>query len=428
MGDAGFDGMENTDDQNQHTQATYRAIEQAVRDSYGRLLAFLAARSRDVAGAEDALAEALKTALETWPRTGVPDKPEAWLLVTARRKLIDANRHARVRVEAAPHLLAATEEAYEMTEKFMVFPDDRLKLLFVCAHPAIDAAARTPMMLQTVLGLDATRIASAFLVQPSAMGQRLTRAKSKIRAAGLRFELPEAKQLPERLDSVLEAIYAAYGSGWDDVAGADPRRKGLAAEAISLGRLLVQLMPAEPEAKGLLALMLHCEARRNARRMHDGAYVPLLEQDVTRWSRETMDEAERWLSDASQAKRFGRFQFEAAIQSAHAQRARTGKTDWDTIALLYEGLVSLSPTVGARLGHSAAVAEAKGPENGWTLLQAISPAEAADYQPYWALTAHLLTRMHRSSEAAAAYSRAIGLCEDPAMREFLRQRMQRLQS
>jgi RNA polymerase sigma-70 factor (ECF subfamily) len=428
MGNADLDGMEKMSDPNQHTEATHRAIEQAARDSYGRLLAFLAARSRDVAGAEDALAEALKTALETWPRTGVPEKPEAWLLVAARRKLIDAARHARVRMEAAPHLLAATEEAYEMMEKFIVFPDDRLKLLFVCAHPAIDAAARTPMMLQTVLGLDAARIASAFLVQPSAMGQRLTRAKAKIRVSGLRFEVPEASELPERLDSVLEAIYAAYGSAWDDVVGSDPRRKGLADEAISLGRLLVQFMPAEPEAKGLLALMLHCEARRNARRAPDGAYVPLLEQDVTRWSKEAMDEAEHWLSDASRAKRFGRFQFEAAIQSAHAQRARTGQTDWDAIALLYEGLVSLSPTIGARVSHCAAVAEAKGPENGWTLLGAISPDEVADYQPYWALAAHLLTEMRRSTEAAAAYRRAMGLCEDPAMRDFLRGRMERLQS
>jgi RNA polymerase sigma-70 factor (ECF subfamily) len=420
--------MENTGDHDQYTQATHRAIEQAVRDSYARLLAFLAARSRDVAGAEDALAEALKTALETWPRTGVPEKPEAWLLVAARRKQVDAARYARVRMEAAPHVLAATQEAYEMTGKFMVFPDDRLKLLFVCAHPAIDASARTPMMLQTVLGLDAARIASAFLVQPSAMGQRLTRAKAKIRASGLGFELPEAKQLPERLDSVLEAIYAAYGSGWDDVAGADARRKGLGAEAISLGRLLVQLMPDEPEAKGLLALMLHCDARRNARRTSDGQYVPLLEQDVTRWSKETIEEAERCLADAARAKRFGRFQFEAAIQSAHAQRARTGNTDWGAIALLYEGLVSLSPTIGARVGHSAAVAEGKGPEKGWSLLQAIPPSEVANYQPYWALAAHLLTGMRRSSEAAAAFNRAIGLCEDAATREFLTRRMQGLRS
>ncbi len=414
--------MTNPHHENHPIMATHQAIEQAVRDSYGRLLAFLAARSRDVAGAEDALADALTKALETWPRTGVPEKPEAWLLVAARRKQIDDARHTHVQVMAAPHLLAATEEAYQITETGTVFPDDRLKLLFVCAHPAIDASARTPMMLQTVLGLDAARIASAFLVRPSAMGQRLSRAKAKIRASGLSFEVPESQSLPERLDSVLEAIYAAYGSGWDDVAGADPRRKTLSAEAITLGRLLVQLMPQEPESKGLLSLMMHCEARRDARRTRDGAYVPLLEQDVTQWSKEMMDEAEHWLSEASRTKRFGRFQFEAAIQSAHAQRASTGTTDWEAITLLYEGLISLSPTVGARVGHSAAVAEAMGPAAGWRLLQSMSPEEVAEYQPYWALVAHLLTRLQRSSEAAVAYRRAIGLCEDAAMREFLLRR------
>ncbi len=200
---------------------------------------------------------------------------------------------------------------------------ERLKLLFVCAHPAIDAAARTPLMLQTVLGLDAARIASAFLLQPSAMGQRLTRAKRKIRDAGIAFELPESDELPPRLEAVLGAIYAAYGSGWDDVEGADPRRKGLAGEAIHLGRLLWQLMPAEPEMQGLLALMLHCEARRNARRTATGAYVPLSEQDVTSWSRPMIEEADSLLSAAEEIGRIGRFQLEAAIQSVHARRAST---------------------------------------------------------------------------------------------------------
>jgi RNA polymerase sigma-70 factor (ECF subfamily) len=318
-----------------------------------------------------------------------------------------------------PHLIAAAEQAYEMVEAGVVFPDERLKLLFVCAHPAIDAAARTPLMLQTVLGLDAVRIASAFLVRPSAMGQRLSRAKAKIRVAGIRFELPEARELPERLDSVLEAIYAAYGSGWDDVAGADPRRKGLASEAIHLGRLLVQLLPGEPEAKGLLALMLHCEARRDARRTSEGAYVPLSEQDCTRWSKETMDEAESCLGEASLAGRFGRFQFEAAIQSAHARRAQGGRTNWEAIALLYDGLVHLSPTTGALVGRAAAVAEAQNAPAGWALLEAIPVETVQSYQPYWALAAHLLNRMGRSIAAAAAYSKAIGLCEDTAMREFL---------
>jgi RNA polymerase sigma-70 factor (ECF subfamily) len=411
--------------QEPHRAESYQVVERAARDSYGRLLAFLSARSRDVAAAEDALADVFRIALETWPRTGIPEKPEAWLLVAARRKLTDAARHNRVRTEAIPHLLAATEQAYETAEAEAMFPDERLKLLFVCAHPAIEATARTPLMLQTVLGLDAARIASAFLVKPAAMGQRLSRAKAKIRVARVRFELPEAKELPERLEFVLEAIYAAYGSGWDDVAGADPRRKGLAKEAISLGRLAVQLMPGEPEAKGLLALMLHCEARREARRTNDGEYVPLSEQDFTRWAKVAIAEAEGWLAEASRAGRFGRFQFEAAIQSAHAARSR-GATDWESIALLYEGLVQLSPTIGALVGRAAAVAEARGAPAGWALLEAIPEEFVQSYQPYWALAAHLLSLMGRRTEAASAYRRAIGLCEDTSMREFLAARVQKL--
>ncbi len=396
-----------------------RAVERAARDSYGRLVAFLAARSRDVAAAEDALGDAFKIALETWPRSGVPEKPEAWLLVAARRRLIDNARHARVQAEAAPTLLAAADEAQHRADLDVVFPDERLKLLFICAHPAIDAGARTPLMLQTVLGLDAARIASAFLVRPSAMGQRLSRAKAKIRDAAIRFELPEAHQLQPRLAAVLEAIYAAYGSGWEDVAGADRRRKGLAREALDLGRLLSRLMPSEPEVQGLLALMLHCEARRDARRTAAGEYVPLSEQDVARWSKDLIEEAERNLSAAEKAGRIGRFQLEAAIQSVHARRAWTGRTDWEAIALLYEGLVRLAPIIGALVGRAAAMAEARGPATGWGLLEAIPPEAVATYQPYWALAAHLLKRMQRFEEAEDAYSRAIGLCEDPAMREFL---------
>ena len=401
------------------TTEAHRAVEQAARNSYGRLLAFLSARSRDLTAAEDALAEAFRAALETWPRTGVPEKPEAWLLVTARRRLIDQFRHARVETEAMPSLLAAAEEAQRLGNLDTAFPDERLKLLFICAHPAIDAAARTPLMLQTVLGLDAARIASAFLVKPTAMGQRLTRAKAKIRDAGIRFELPEAKELPQRLDAVLEAIYAAYGSGWEDVAGSDPRRKGLAVEALELGRLLSLLMPAEPEVQGLLALMLHCEARRQARRTASGEYVPLSEQDVASWSTAMIEEAEQLLKAAAQAGNLGRFQLEAAIQSVHAQRARTGRVDWEAIALMYEGLVRLAPTVGALVGRAAAVAEAYGATASWFQLREIPSEAVKDYQPYWALAAHLLKRMQRLDEAAEAYSCAIGLCEDPATREFL---------
>jgi RNA polymerase sigma-70 factor (ECF subfamily) len=303
-----------------------------------------------------------------------------------------------------------------------VFPDERLKLLFICAHPAIDAAARAPLMLQTVLGLDALRIASAFLVAPATMGQRLVRAKAKIRDAGIAFTIPESEDLAPRLDAVLDAIYAAYGSGWEDVTGSDPRRRGLAEEAIWLARLVVGLLPEEPEARGLLALMLHCEARRPARRGHDGGFVPLSEQDVRRWSQPLIDEAEEQLAQASHAERLGRFQLEAAIQSVHAQRGVTGKTDWQAVAMLYAGLVRLTPAIGASIGHAAAMAEACGAESGLALLLEAPIGSVEAYQPYWALRAHLYRRLGRRDAAAECYGRAIGLTEDPAVRAWLTQR------
>jgi len=402
-----------------HDIDPHQAAELAARVSYGRLVAYLAARWRDVARAEDALGDALLAALETWPRTGVPDKPEAWLLTVARRHLMDAARHTKVEAAAAADLGVMVRETEREASSEAVFPDRRLGLLFACAHPAIDEAARTPLMLQTVLGLDAARIASAFLVTPATMSQRLVRVKAKIRDAGIRFEIPEPRDLPSRLDAVLQAVYAAYGSGWEDVAGADPRRRGLAEEAIWLGRLVVRLLPDEPEAHGLLALMLHCEARRGARRDAAGGYVPLTRQDVTLWSRSMIGEAEELLATASRARKLGRFQLEAAIQSAHAQRAESGRTDWEAIALLYEGLLGLASTIGARVGHAAALAEARGSAAGLAVLETISSEAVSAYQPYWALSGHLLKSLGRGEQAKQAYARAIGLSEDPAVREFL---------
>ena len=393
------------------------AAELAARVSYGRLLAYLAARWRDVARAEDALGDALLAALETWPRTGVPDKPEAWLLTAARRRLVDGARHTSVAAAAEADLQVMLDERAGASHA--AFPDERLALLFVCAHPAIDETARTPLMLQTVLGLDAVRIASAFLVAPATMSQRLVRVKAKIREAGIRFEIPTPGELAARLDAVLEAIYAAYGSGWEDVAGADPRRRGLAEEAIWLGRLVTRLLPDAPEARGLLALMLHCEARRPARRDAAGAYVPLTEQDVTRWSLPLIAEAETLLSAAARANAPGRFQLEAAIQSAHAQRALNGKTDWEAIALLYAGLLRCAPTIGARVAYAAALAEARGADAGLAALDTIPADAVVAYQPYWALGGHLLKVLGRNAQAREAYDRAIGLSEDAAVREFL---------
>jgi RNA polymerase sigma-70 factor (ECF subfamily) len=403
-------------------EATQRTIERVARESYGRLVAYLSAHTRDVAAAEDALSEALLTALQVWPRDGLPQNPEAWLLTAARHSIIDLIRHQRVVSESEPTLLLLKGDSTEMNLG-TDFPDERLKLLFVCAHPAIDPATHTPLMLQTVLGLDAARIAGAFLVSPKTMGQRLVRAKTKIRDAGIQFEIPDKRELPRRLEAVLEAIYAAFGIGWDDMAGIDQRGRDLTEEAIWLARVLLDLMPEEPEVRGLLALMLYCEARRAARRGPDREYIPLSEQDPKQWSFALIDEAEQHLAEAFKFGRPGRFQLEAAIQSVHAERARSGRIDWLAISAFYQQLIRISPTVGTRTGYAAAVAEAIGPEAGLAVLNAIeSDAAVSSYQPYWAVRAHLLQQLRKSPEALHAYDRAIGLAEDPAVREFLLKR------
>jgi RNA polymerase sigma-70 factor (ECF subfamily) len=396
-------------------------MERVARESYGRLVAYLSSHTRDVASAEDALSNALVAALTTWPRDGVPQNPEAWLLTTARHSLIDLVRHQQVAVASEPTLLLLREESKDVSFS-TAFTDERLKLLFVCAHPAIDPAMHTPLMLQTVLGLDAARIAHAFLVSPKSMGQRLVRAKTKIRDGGIQFEVPQERELPQRLDAVLEAIYAAFGIGWDDMAGVDQRGRDLAEEAIWLSRVLLQLMPNEAEVRGLLALMLHCEARRPARRGPDGRYVALSEQDPHQWSFPLIEEAERHLAEASRHGRAGRFQLEGAIQSVHAERARSGRIEWVAIVLFYEQLVRISPTLGTRTGYAAAVGEANGPESGLAVLDGIDPDEVFAYQPYWAVRAHLLQQLGKTSEAVDAFDRAIGLAEDPAVRQFLLRR------
>ena len=404
----------------------HRVVDVVARESYGRLIAYLAARTGDVAAAEDALGDAFIAALRTWPRDGVPIKQEAWLLTAARRRLIDRARHDRMRIDAEPSLRQLVREAEAMSEH--EFPDERLKLLFVCAHPSIDRSMHTPLMLQVVLGLDAATIASAFLASPAAMGQRLSRAKARIREAQIAFEIPDRNELEPRLDAVLDAIYAAYGSSWDDVAGSDPRRRGLAQEAVWLARTVLQLLPEEPEARGLLALMLYCEARRPARRTAGGDYVPISEQDTARWERGMIEEAERELTRASAQRRAGRFQLEAALQSAHVDGARRRLIDWRGIAVLYEGLVRASPTAGALVGRAAALGEADSAAQGLAALDAIDPQIARNYQPYWAVRAHLLNRGGHVPQALEAFDRAIGLTEDSATRQFLLRRRAELVS
>jgi len=397
---------------------THRTIERVARESYGRLVAYLSVQTHDLASAEDALSNALVSALTHWPKDGVPQNPEGWLLTSARHSFVDLVRHQRVAEASESTLLLLREEPREET----LFQDERLKLLFVCAHPAIDPTMHTPLMLQSVLGLDAARIGQACLIAPKTMGQRLFRAKTKIRSGGIPFEIPQEPDLPERLDAVLEGIYAAFGIGWDDMAGTDQRGRDLAEEAIWLARVLLQLMPGEAEVQGLLALMLHCEARRPARRRADGRYIPLSEQDPKQWSFPLIEEAEHHLTKAFKRARSGRFQLEAAIQSVHAERARSGRTDWMAILLFYEQLLRVSPALGTQIGYAAAVAEANGPETGLAVLDAMDLEAVSHYQPYWAVRAHLLQRIGHAREAADAYDRAIGLAEDRAVKEFLLQR------
>jgi RNA polymerase sigma-70 factor (ECF subfamily) len=402
--------------------------EQVARRSYGKLVAFLAARTRDVAGAEDALSDAFAAALSDWPASGVPRSPEAWLLAVARRKLIDAGRRQRTGADATPYLqmMAEEMEAAAVADDTPI-PDDRLALMFACAHPAIDAGTRAPLILQTILGFDAATVASAFLIAPASMSQRLVRAKHKIREAGIPFRVPERGELPARLATVLDAIYAAFAEGWSDPAGADTRHRNLAKEAIWLGRLLASLLPEEPEALGLLALMLHAEARRDARRNAAGEYVPLGDQDPARWDASMIDEAEGLLLHASRVGAVGRFQLEAAVQSAHVVRRRTGQADWAAVEQLYDALLDLTGSPVVAINRAIAVAETHGPAAALALLDALADdRQLAEYQPYWAARAGLLVGVGEGDAADAAYQRAIGLESDPAVRRFLQQRRERL--
>lgn len=396
--------------------------ESTARRSYGKLVAFLSARTRDVTAAEDALADAFASALAHWPCSGIPDSPEAWLLATARRKAIDDARKRKTRINADPHLRLMAEEAGEAIEEGGI-PDERLRLMFACAHKAIDPAVRAPLILQTILGFDAARIASAFLVSPSTMGQRLVRAKARIRETGIPFRIPDRPELPERLDAVLAAIYAAFAEGWADPAGTEARRRELAGEAIWLGRLVASLMPQEPEALGLVSLMLFAEARRTARRDADGGYVPLAEQDVAKWNQDLIGEAEELLLKASVMRRPGRYQVEAAIQSAHVVRRSTGQADWAAIVGLYGILASVVASPVVAVNRAVALAQAGDADDALAALDELTgDPRLADYQPYWAARAEILVRVGKKAEAVAAFDRAIGLEPDPAVRDFLQRR------
>jgi RNA polymerase sigma-70 factor (ECF subfamily) len=399
------------------------AAEAVARRSYGRLVASLAARTRDVSAAEDALSDAFAAALVDWPARGIPAVPEAWLLTVARRRWIDATRRRRTGEEAVGHLELMAEEIEAAAADENGLPDERLSLMFACAHPAIDRAVRAPLILQTILGFDAAAIGSAFLVSPATMSQRLVRAKRKIREAGIAFRVPEREELAERLEAVLEAIYASFAEGWSDPTGTETRRRNLAEEGIWLGRLVAALLPDEPEALGLLALMLYAQARRDARRDARGEYVPLADQDPAAWDVKSIEEAEDLLSRASALRGTGRYQLEAAVQSAHVVRRTTGRSDWAAIERIYDALLAMTGSPVVAINRAIAVAETRGSAAGLRALDALSDdARLGEYQPYWAARAGLLARTGEIGAAAAAYERASGLESDPAVRRFLERR------
>jgi predicted RNA polymerase sigma factor len=409
--------------------ATESMAETVARRSYGKLVAFLAARTQDVAAAEDALSEAFVSALTDWPRNGCPSSPEAWLLTVARRKMIDSARKRRHGEAAALRLRILSEEAEELdvAATDAEIPDRRLALMFVCAHPAIEAGIRAPLMLQVVVGLDAKEIASAFLTSPAAMGKRLVRAKNKIREAGIPFSVPDCKAIPGRLEAVLDAIYAAFAEGWTDPGANDVIRRGLTDEAFFLSRLLAELLPEAPEALGLLSLMLYAEARRHARRNVEGEYVPLADQDTALWDWRMIVEAEALLRRIGPLGSIGRYQLEAALQSAHVYRRCAGQSNWAAVVQLYDALLALTGSPVVAVNRALAIAELQDAAAALDALQEVAAdARLREYQPYWAALAELMARTGSRSEALHAYEMAIGLERDPAVRRFLQGRQSAL--
>lgn len=399
------------------------AVTRAAREHYGRLLSHLAFAWRDPAGAEDALADAFAAALEQWPIQGVPNHPDAWLLTVARNRLRSDRRHRVVQRTQQVTLTVEIERLLAQThEAPSVIADDRLRLMFVCAHPAIDPSIRSALMLQLILGVEVQKLAAVFLVPPATLAQRLVRAKAKIRAAGLPFEYPDANAMPSRVGDVLEAIYGAYTRGRTLSELPSAEADELGDEALRLAELVAVLEPARAEALGLCALLCYSEARRASRFSADGSFVPLAEQNTVSWDHALIERGERLLEAASAMREPGPLQLEAAIQSAHCSRRLTGETPWPIIAALYTEIIRHWPSVGAAVSRSVALSECHRFDEALRALDAIEPSAQKGYAAYWAARGHALAGCKRDAEASACYDRAAGLTAHPSVRRFLLQK------
>jgi RNA polymerase sigma-70 factor (ECF subfamily) len=408
------------------SESSGAVAERAARTSYGGLLARLAVRWRDVGAAEDALSEAFVAALERWPEDGVPDNPEAWLLIVARRKLSDHARSLAVRgrEDLAEHVRIALDPATVRDE-----PDDRLRLMLVCAHPSIDPAIQPALILQTVLGIAVKDMAGAFLLSHETLNKRLVRAKAKIKATQLRFDQPSPEDLEPRVHALLEAIYAAYAIGQERAVEDGDANDRLRAEAVYLAQLVAASLPSSPEALGFVAMLLFCEARRAAGVDASGEFVPLLEQDPAGWDAAILRSAQQHLARAAAFGALGPFQLEAAIQAAHCYRARTGVTPWSEITALYRTLVTLHPTIGAQLGYAVATAHStEDPAQGLAILENIDPARVAEHQPYWVARGHILAQARRTHESIDCLRRGLGLTTSPRLQRHLAAKLSRLKS